>query len=172
MRLQEYQVERLVSDCTRKGGSFVDTSWLQQRIDRLESALSGILTDRHQVAALCCHDIDVLDPAYVDEEAVKAQLQGLTEIFGSIHVLSIISSQPRLLYLTDAPGFSLKIIDKLVKIWPYKGNQTQKRKDVIDTIAQYPMLLLRMQFYLDDKVKRIQDLPIDIQNNLLKNYCG
>jgi hypothetical protein len=34
-------------------------------------------------------------------------------------------------------------------------------------------MLLRMQFYLDEKaIKRIQDQPVDIQSNLLKNYCG
>jgi hypothetical protein len=173
MRLEGYQQERLVADCTRKGGSYVVSSWLLQRMGVLENGLSCAATKPH-IATLCYHDIDVLDPSNVKgEEDVRVMLQKLAEIFGEQHAVSIISSQPRLLYMPDAPEMSQKIIDKLVKIWPYKGNQAQKRKDVIDTLTQYPMLLVRMQFYLDERtIKRIQDLPVDIQNNLLKNYCG
>ena len=38
---------------------------------------------------------------------------------------------------------------------------------------EYPMLLVRMEYYLDDKkYRKVQDLPVDIQNNILRNYCG
>ena len=35
------------------------------------------------------------------------------------------------------------------------------------------MLLVRMEYYLDDKkYRRVEDLPVDIHNNILRNYCG
>ena len=35
------------------------------------------------------------------------------------------------------------------------------------------MLLVRMEYYLDDKkYRKVEDLPVDIQNNILRNYCG
>ncbi len=29
-----------------------------------------------------------------------------------------------------------------------------------------------MEYYLDDKYKKVHDLPVDLQNNILRNYCG
>jgi len=34
------------------------------------------------------------------------------------------------------------------------------------------MLLIRMEYYLDNKYRKVEDLPVDIQNNILRNYCG
>jgi hypothetical protein len=36
---------------------------------------------------------------------------------------------------------------------------------------EYPMLLIRMEYYLDNKYRKVEDLPVDIQNNILRNYC-
>ena len=147
----------------------MSTSFLSERLEFLERAL-----DSDKVAPLCYNDIDIMDSSKLPSiEAVQMRLNEMTEIFGQVHTLLIIASEPRLLYLPDAAALSKKIIDKLTRMWPYKGNQQHKRVDVIETLAAYPILLIRMQFYLDDKAyRRIQDLPVDIQNNLLKNYCG
>ena len=43
----------------------------------------------------------------------------------------------------------------------------------LSPLQEYPMLLVRMEYYLDDKkYRRVEDLPVDIQNNILRNYCG
>jgi hypothetical protein len=47
-----------------------------------------------------------------------------------------------------------------------------KRQDVLRLVAEYPELLVRMQAYANDPaVKRVQDLPVDLQNRLLRSYC-
>ena len=42
--------------------------------------------------------------------------------------------------MPDAPERSQKIIEKLVKIWPYEGNQVQKRKDVTSVCIDHRYL--------------------------------
>lgn len=44
---------------------------------------------------------------------------------------------------------------------------------VLDVVLQeHPELLVRMPYYSSDpKIKRVEDLPVDLQNRILRNYC-
>ena len=85
-------------------------------------------------------------------------------------MLDIVSREPRLLYTKDVGAVSKKVISKLTAIYPYKS--PNKKQDVIKMVAEYPELLVRMQFYADNRdIKTVQDLPVDLQNRILKSYC-
>ncbi|KIY94973.1 hypothetical protein MNEG_12990 [Monoraphidium neglectum] len=62
------------------------------------------------------------------------------------------------------------VISKLTALYPYKS--PNKKQDVVRLVAEYPELLVRMAHYADDRcIKTVQDLPVDLQNRILKSYC-
>jgi len=76
---------------------------------------------------------------------------------------------PRLLYTPDAVSSVQAAADKLVAIYPYRV--ADKREEVLKLVEEYPELLLRIPLYCQDRIQTVEDLPVDLQNRILKNYC-
>ena len=72
--LAEYQAERLVSELARRGGQYVDPSWLAGRMQQLASALPG------PVGALVYEDSDLLVPELADTERWGDSAQVVCEV--------------------------------------------------------------------------------------------
>lgn len=86
-----------------------------------------------------------------------------------IQVLEMASKEPRILWAPDLANLCQKVLQKMVQIYPYKSED--KKEEVIKVLAEAPELLFRMQYYCEDKIKQVEDLPIDLQNRILRNYC-
>jgi len=114
---------------------------------------------------------------YTDSELLDAEpaqvarcLVELTEALPGIDVIKVVSEQPKLLRTPDVGSRVKKVLTKLTQLYPYKV--PNKRAEVLKVVEDYPQLLVRMEYYLDDKkIRNVRDLPVDLVNCIMRIYC-
>lgn len=157
--LENYQIERLQAELARKDDSFNMISLLESKLASLRDAL-GVSSAAEIVYA----DSDLLG---LDPELLLTQVQDLKYSLPGIDLTRVLREQPRLLKQENLRFRVNAVLNKLERIYPYAAEN--KRAEILQLVEDYPALLFRMEYYLH--VRSVEQLPVDLQNCILKSYC-
>ncbi|GBF89783.1 hypothetical protein Rsub_02953 [Raphidocelis subcapitata] len=164
-RLKPYQADRVLRELAKRPDA--DVAWLQERLGAVAAALGAPASSGALADALYNGGLDLLE---ADAGEFKQRLGAIKDALPGVDAVELASREPRLLYSPGAAAAVKQVLAKLTTVYPYKSSN--KKRDVLQLVAEYPELLVRMGAYAGDAgIKKVQDLPVDIQNRILRSYC-
>lgn len=164
--LKPYQMDRILKELERNS-SANSPDWLDERVNLIKTALGS---DTSVLADLIYNGgVELLTQ---DLNMYPEQLVKLKNVLNGAEVVTLVSKEPRLLWMSEIETKIPKVLDKLLKIWPYKGTAQKKQAEILQVVQEYPELLIRLIYFIDNpQIKTVQDLPVDLQNRILRSYC-
>ena len=198
---QPYQADRLLRELLRRPSPAAaadadsgEAAWLRARLAALAAALGGggrgsrggddgggddaaaaaAKAAAKAAAALAAEaayngGAELLD---ADADAFAAPLAALRAALAldAAAAAALAAREPRLLLRPELAAAAKRVVTRLTALYPYKS--PNKKQDVVALVIEYPELLVRMPVYVDDKaVKKVEDLPVDLQNRISRSYC-
>eukprot|EP00775_Hariotina_reticulata_P006197 gene6197-6433_t len=136
--------------------SHLSTELLSQKL----SSLQRVLPDAEVAALVAAEPLLLL----ASSNQLVSNLVSLVNALPGRDVISMVVRRPKLLLVNDMPDRLVRITNKLVSLHPSHSHHVIAGKGILE---ENPELLLRMDYYLSDNIRLIDELPIEIQNMMV-----